>query len=451
MDILSQIYILARKLYRKTTSKNRGLREIFYEQVMKNYNDKNYNEKANGYLYELLEYATNHVPYYKKISYSNCENNSNFYKLPILTKKIIRENFDDLKSDELANKSYYLNCSGGSTGKQLQVIQDNDFNEWQLATTSFFYRQFLDIEPVITSQVLLWGSQTDIQKQTKKKKITTRQKLLNIIQPQTTVLNAFKMTKDDLRRYVEVINYKRPMLIKSYAGSLYQLAKFVKNNNLSIHSPKKIHSTAETLRPFMRELIEDVFNCKVYNFYGSREAGEFAGECLKGKMHIFNFNNYLEVVDRNNKPVQPGVEGRVLITTLHNYSMPLIRYEIGDTAILGTPCNCGSKLPTLERITGRIKDHFITREGTLVDGGYFTRQFYFRNWIDEFQVLQTDFEKIDIYYVPLAQPIEIEMAEICEKIKQAMGEKCEIKWHRVEEVPRTPHGKLLYTRSLVEL
>ena len=43
------------------------------------------------------------------------------------------------------------------------------------------------------------------------------------------------------------------------------------------------------------------------------------------------------------------------------------------------------------------------------------------------------------------------MAEICEKIKQAMGEKCEIKWHRVEEVPRTPHGKLLYTRSLVEL
>ncbi|MDJ0511685.1 MAG: hypothetical protein QNJ64_20900, partial [Crocosphaera sp.] len=61
-----------------------------------------------------------------------------------------------------------------------------------------------------------------------------------------------------------------------------------------------------------------------------------------------------------------------------------------------------------------------------------------------------DFEKIDIYYVPLAQPIEIEMAEISEKIKEAMGDKCEIKWHQVEEIPRTPHGKLLYTRSLVE-
>ena len=447
MDIPSQIYILARQAYRRFSSKNLGLREIFYEQIIKNPGVA----PANSYLSKLLEYAKVHVPYYKQLCSGHNYNTSNFSELPILTKPIIRENFENLKSDQLANRPYYSNTSGGSTGKPLQVIQDGEYEEWREATELFFYRQFLDIEPVVTSKVILWGSSKDIALQTKKKNLTARQKILKIIQPQSTFLNSFKMTKDDLHKYVEVINQKKPKLIKSYAGSLYQLAKFVKDNNLSIHSPNKIHTSAETLRKFMRDLIEEVFNCKTYDFYGSREVGAISGECVKGKIHIFNFNNYLEVVDRNNKPIQPGVEGRVLITTLHNYSMPLIRYEIGDTAILGTPCNCGSKLPTLERITGRIKDHFITREGTLVDGGYFTRQFYFRSWIDEFQVLQTDFEKIDIYYVPLAQPIEIEMAEICEKIKQAMGEKCEIKWHRVEEVPRTPHGKLLYTRSLVEL
>lgn len=60
---------------------------------------------------------------------------------------------------------------------------------------TIFYRQFLDIEPVVTSEVILWGSTTDIQQQTKKKNLTTRQKLLNIIQPQKTFLNSFKMTK----------------------------------------------------------------------------------------------------------------------------------------------------------------------------------------------------------------------------------------------------------------
>ncbi|NEQ74545.1 MAG: phenylacetate--CoA ligase family protein [Okeania sp. SIO2C9] len=446
MDIPSQVYVSARKIYRKLTSKNLSLREVLYEQII---NDSP--ARTNSYLSALLEYATAHIPYYKNLISSHSYNSSNFSELPILTKSIIRENFDNLKSDELASRGYYFNSSGGSTGKPLQVIQDAEYEEWREATELFFYRQFLDIEAVVTSQVILWGSQTDIQQQTQKKNLTTRQKLLTIIQPQTTFLNSFKMTKEDLHEYVEVINQKKPKLIKSYAGSLYQLAKFVKENNLSIHSPKRIHTSAETLRQFMRELIEDVFNCKIYDFYGSREVGAIAGECAKGKIHIFNFNNHLEVVDKNNKPVQPGEEGRILITTLHNYSMPLIRYEIGDTGILGKPCNCGSKLPTLEKITGRIKDHFITREGTLVDGGYFTRQFYFRNWIDEFQVLQTDFEKIDIYYVPIGQPVESEMAEICDKVKQVMGEKCEIKWHQVEEVPRTPQGKLLYTRSLVEL
>ncbi len=447
MDIRSQLYVLARQAYRKFSSKPLGVQEILYEKMMNNSGI----ELANSYFSELLEYAKVHIPYYKKLLSNYSYNGSNFSELPILTKPIIRENFESLKSDELANRRYYFTASGGSTGKPLQVIQDVEYAEWSKTTKLFFYRQFLDIEPVVTSELILWGSATDIEKATKKKDLTTRQKLLNIIQPQKTFLNSFKMTKEDLHKYVDVINQKKPKSIKSYAGSLYQLAKFVKENNLSIHSPKKIHTSVETLRQFMRDLIEEVFNCKVYDFYGSREVGAIAGECAKGKMHIFNFNNYLEVVDKNNQPVQPGEEGRILITTLHNYSMPLIRYEIGDKAILGTPCNCGSKLPTLEKITGRIQDHFITREGALVDGGDLALEFYFRNWIDEFQILQTDFEKIDIYYVPLAQPIEIEMAEISEKIKEAMGDKCEIKWHQVEEVPRTPHGKLLHTRSLVEL
>lgn len=443
MNLPSQIYRLGRSAYRILTLKPPRQRELFYKEIL-----QSSEEQSQAYLQSLLDYGSMQVPYYTNLTNSGQEGNSDIANFTVLTKPLIRENFDRLKSEEIASRNCFLNSSGGSTGQPISIMQDREFEEWREATELFYYRQFLGIDFGGLPQVILWGSTKDIQRQTKTKGV--KAKLLKFIQP-TTFLNSFKMTKEDLQQYVEIINQERPVLIKAYAGSLYQLAKFARNNNLSIHRPKLLYTSAETLRPFMRELIEDVFRCKVYDFYGSREVGAIAGECSRGKMHIFNFNNYVEVVDPDNNPVQLGEEGRILVTTLHNYAMPLIRYEIGDMAIPGKPCQCGSQLPTLERITGRVKDHFITKEGTLVDGGYFTRQFYFRKWVDEFQVLQKDFDRIEIYYVSNGEPVKAEMADICTEIRLVMGEDCQIEWHQVEEVPRTPQGKLLYTRSLVNL
>ena len=95
----------------------------------------------------------------------------------------------------------------------------------------------------------------------------------------------------------------------------------------------------------MRADIEEAFGTKVYNFYGSREVSNLAGECKKGLMHTFDFWNYLEVLDDNNQPVKEGEEGKVVVTNLVNYSMPLIRYEIGDLALRGpAQCTCGNNL-----------------------------------------------------------------------------------------------------------
>ncbi|MCP2731513.1 phenylacetate--CoA ligase family protein [Limnofasciculus baicalensis] len=441
MNLPSQIYRLARGAYRSLSLKPPRQRELFYKEILQSSEGK-----SQAYLQSLLDYATLRVPYYTNLADFWREGNSELAHFPLLTKPLIRDNFERLKSDEIASRNCFLNSSGGSTGQPISIMQDREFEEWREATELFYYRQFLGIDLGGLPQVILWGSTKDIKRQTNTQGV--KGKLLKFIQP-TTFLNSFKMTKEDLQKYVEIINQERPVLIKAYAGSLYQLAKFVRNNNLSIHRPKILYTSAETLRPFMRELIEDVFRCKVYDFYGSREVGAIAGECSRGKMHIFNFNNYVEVVDRDNNTVRFGEEGRILVTTLHNHTMPLIRYEIGDMAIPGKPCQCGSPLPTLERVTGRVKDHFLTRAGTLVDGGYFTRQFYFRNWVDEFQVLQKDFDRIEIYYVSNGEPVASEMADICTQIQLAMGEDCQIEWHQVEEVPRTPQGKLLYTRSLV--
>src|SRR5690606_23979101 len=122
----------------------------------------------------------------------------------------------------------------------------------------------------------------------------------------------------------------------------------------------------------MRERIEKTFGIKLHDFYGSRETDNIAGECKEGLLHILSFRNFVEVLDENNQPVAEGKEGRILVTALHNYSMPFIRFEIGDLGIFGPKvCNCGSILPTLSKVTGRITDHFYLKNGSSIPAEFF--------------------------------------------------------------------------------
>ena len=187
------------------------------------------------------------------------------------------------------------------------------------------------------------------------------------------------------------------------------MAKVARRHNVRLYRPRFVYSAAETLRDFMREEIEEQFNAKEFDFYGSREVGAVAGECRYGRRYVFIMNNVVEILpDRHGSATSPEVadhpaqsparrgdeappEGRILVTNLHTRAFPLIRYEIGDTGAMGAEpggCPCGSPLPTLAKLTGRVSDHFVRRDGALVDGEYFTHLLYFRPWVESFRVDQ---------------------------------------------------------------
>jgi phenylacetate-CoA ligase len=402
-------------------------------------------ESVLSQLEALLRYAAAHVPYYARALSGSVDLLEQFRRLPPLTKALLREHGDALRSDELSARPHILNSSGGSTGQPVTLVQDREFKSWCAATEAFYYERFLGIVCDETRKVILWGSERDIFSQTKSWKRIVWNRLT-----QTTFLNSFRMTEQEMIHYVDAINEQRPEYIRGYAGSLFELARFIRRHELPVYRPRLICSSAETLRPFMRELVESVFGCPVFDFYGSREVGAIGGQCRRGKMHLFSFNNLVEVVDDENCPVSPGEQGKLLITALHNTAMPLIRYEIGDTAVLGDGCDCGSPLPTLERITGRVTDHFTTRSGSLIHGEYFTHLFYFKEWVREFQVLQTELDEVQVYYAPKSPAPAEDVDDINRKIHLVMGQDCRVQWHEVSEVPRTPQGKLLFTRSLVQ-
>jgi len=200
----------------------------------------------------------------------------------------------------------------------------------------------------------------------------------------------------------------------------------------------------------MREKIESVFGTKVYEFYGSREISSIAGECDAGLLHLLTFNNYVEVLDKQNRPVREGEMGKLIVTDLHNYAMPFIRYEIGDMAILGPKrCKCGNPLPTLKDVTGKSRDFFIREDGSLLNGGFFMYLFRTRDWIKAFRVIQEDYRKIRVQAVLKDHINDMERREIDQKIKRAMGNRCKVIWELVDEIPWSQSGKYLYIKSLL--
>jgi len=149
-------------------------------------------------------------------------------------------------------------------------------------------------------------------------------------------LNSFRMTPDLMRSYVELINRYRPDHIIGYVESVMELARFIERNELAVHSPKTVATAAGSLEPHVRELIQGVFRAEVFDQYGSREVSGMATECERHEgMHVPLQSVLVEVLRRDGTPAEPGETGRIVVTSLVNYAMPLIRYEIGDLGCLG--------------------------------------------------------------------------------------------------------------------
>jgi phenylacetate-CoA ligase len=403
---------------------------------------------------ELLAHASVHVPYYRRlcndrgvVERGKIDHHS-LSQFPMLTRDDITKNFDDLKSDDIATRKRHSDSSGGSTGVPVRFIHDDSYMRWSKATNYYYYKDILGINEPGCKKVLLWGSDRDIFQGTIGLKAKVENWLTN-----TVLLNSFRMTEPDMERYINVINRYKPDLIRGYASSLYELCRFAEKRHMALHRPKKLICAAESLRGYMREEIESVFATKAYDFYGSREIANIAGECDAGRLHLFDFWNCVELLDdTKTRHVSPGQEGAVVITNLFNYAMPLIRYEIGDMAVLGPEkCPCGNVLPTLKKVTGRSTDGFVFEDGTVVAGQTFTHLFGVycnKGQLKQFQVIQEDYRKISINVVLEGSFDDADRKHIESNIRTVIGD-CEITWHILDDIPSTESGKYEFVKSLV--
>jgi phenylacetate-CoA ligase len=406
-------------------------------------------------LENLMSHVNKNVVYYSNIFnerslFHNVKLDMlDFNKIPIITKDVLRHKIKELTSKDVNNRKWRYNYSGGSVGIPTTFIQDDRYDLFKEKVLFYYFNSMLSIDYLKARKMVIWGSQRDILK----KKENLRNKIIAWFE-NTETLNCFRISEEDLVRYVNINNSFKPDIIQGYATALYEFGKYILQKNIDIHRPKFIVAQAENLTTEMRGIIEKAFGCSVRNLYGSREVSCIAGECKNGLMHIFNFWNYVEVLDGNNMPVKEGEEGKVVVTNLHNYAMPFIRYEIGDRAIVGPKkCSCGNPYPTLKKITGRITDSFIKRDGTVIPAEFFIHFIGVvcsDGSIDKFQVIQEDHEKIKILFVSQNGLNAAKKNDIENNIRIVMGNNCAVIWEKAEDIAKTPEGKYLFVKSLVK-
>lgn len=422
----------------------------YYQCIEKQYRsyEENIREQQDC-LYNIVEYAIHHVPYYRDIAIEKHLRISreniveDIKQFPILTKEIIRKEGCRLYSTE--NIQYSIATSGGSTGEPIQLHHDKYLNTIHPGNYFLSYAGY----DIGNKLVLLWGSERDILNGS----IGLKARCLNKFLHRRKLLNSFMMTKEDMFRYVQIINQWKPKVILAYTQSIYELAMFIKKENLQVYSPGGIVVSAGTLYEDWKNEIIEVFRCPVINQYGSRETPGIAVSCTEdSQLHINTFMNYVEVVDDQGNNLPAGIDGNILVTSLINKSMPLIRYDIGDIGALSSKkeCKCGRNLPCLLHVTGRSVNIFKRKDGAKIDGEYFTHLFYGIEQIEKFQVIQTDYDEIHVKFQAVRQLDFEKEQEIKRNIYAVMGSSCNVIIEYVDKLLPTKSGKYIYTVSLIQ-
>jgi phenylacetate-CoA ligase len=389
---------------------------------------------------DLLRHCHAHIPWYRRqIESCNLELSDNFaledlFKLPILTKERIHQEGANLHSDDAQERKAFPNSSGGSTGKPVVFLQDKAFYARSVIGAKFMYNEILG-KKAGEAEINLWGSMRDIERGS----LGAKQSIVNFVYNRR-FQNFFLVDDARLKRFVDEINRHKPVSMWAYVESIDLLAKFVRKHDLAVHSPRFIVSTAGTLHSGIRDTVQEVFRCPVYNQYGSREFGAIAFEThdqdgLRGLPYL----NHAEVVD-----------GKIIVSSLTNYSMPLLRYEIGDTAEPWSgpqDREFGCRRKIFKAVTGRVHSHFRTARGELVHGLFFTHQFYFLDWVKQFQVVQESLDDIVCHLVPADEPVKADMERIRESIRGTMGPRCNVEFLLTDRIAPSASGKHLYTIS----
>ena len=429
------------KLFNKSKKNKDLLKELIHTDRM------NYNEFQDYQLHKLkalIFHAYKHSIYYREaIDHSGLQVDDfstldDLTELPVLKRELVASDASSaLIADNIDSMSIKHTVSGGTSGLPVRTIFDNKRTSILLAAARrynlWWGREFGE------RTAILWGNIRPSFIRTLKR---LPRKMFRF-PGGVLALRTNVMTPQKFAEYYQRLYRMNPIQLEGYAGSLYRMARFMKENNLLVWSGLKLVSCkSEKVTSAKRKEMETVYKCPVTEIYSCLEIGNIAYECPEGRaLHVTGEHVILEVIDDAGQPVYNS-PGSILLTDLDNYAMPLIRYQIGDIGILSDKkCLCGRPHTVLKEIIGREADALRLANGReLIVGVWDTTLSKFK------QIRQGCVRIIDLGRLQIDLILSEEMPQKDEKrlrelVENIVGEGIHVEFRKVDSIPDLRSGK----------
>jgi phenylacetate-CoA ligase len=403
-------------------------------------------EKLENYQLEQLKNLVNHsyenVPYYKKTFVKIClkpnqiKNLDDIKKIPFLTKEILKENLNDLKAKNFPDYKFAYLTSGGSSGIPVGLYEE--INVSYVKEMAYFKMILARGNCKLTDKVvLLRGDIFPISNNEKFWKYSMLGRSL--------IFSSYHLTENNFPIYIEKIRKFKPGYMITYPSSIILLAGYMKRNNIEhFKSLKTIICIAETLYEWQKELLENIFKCRILNTYGLSEQAANACSCEKSDyLHFFPQYGIVELVDKNGKTIEKdGETGEIVATGFKNYIFPFIRYKTGDLGVYKIEkCICGRNYPLMKRIEGRTQEYIVRKDDKLISISMLNFHSDIFDNVQQFQFFQEEKGKIILKIIKRPTYTDKDTNHIIEELGKKIGKDVEITIEFVDEIPRTKRGK----------
>jgi phenylacetate-CoA ligase len=252
---------------------------------------------------------------------------------------------------------------------------------------------------------------------------------------------------EDIWRRIEMF---RPEFVFGYTSTLATLADLLQARRLPLSSPPRgVITTAETLSPARRRLIENYFRAPITNRYGLREFGWFSAQSCSVSQERFHVNTELvlcEILRPNDSPAAAGETGRIVLTDLRNYARPFIRYDTGDLAArIDGPCSCGRGFPLLGPIEGRSQECLTTVTGKVINPGLLGHYLFAHGrhgeTVRHYQIVQEEPRRVLLRVVPGDGWNELCVRRLRDAMLQLLGPEMQADVQAVAEIAPERSGK----------
>lgn len=402
-------------------------------------------------LKKIIEYSYKNVPYYsdlftkEKINPDDIKNLEDIKKIPYLTKDIIRKNSDKLISPTIAKKYFKSVLSGGTSGLPLEFYLDKRTSSpVEMAYIEHLWKRVGF--KLYDRCLVLRGEALNVAENKKYWKMNRSVNWLSI--------SSFHINDQTFSIYLDKIKSFKPKFIVAYPSVIYLLALLFKRYNVPpIKSLKAIILSSESIYESQRTYIKNVFNTRVFSYYGLSEKCCIAAECENSTFYEFApYYGFVEYINQNEDwCTEEDEKGEIVATSFNNYAFPFIRYKTGDTCIYTTKKQTERNWPVIKQIIGRTQEFLIDKTNSIVTFTCHDEPFYpIINKINAYQFHQYKPGEVRLLIENIEPINETELSRMRKELNDYYKD-IVFTFETVKSIPRTKSGKLKYLIQKLDL